>query len=166
MYIHIQHNIKESKRDLEFSVGEHKDYYSFGMILAFRNTLPPPSIVGTLLIRLYDVTSPKTDSNHVKEKLSQNLVHFTCVPNKITHPSIIDPRISIVSTKNARTQQTKPVTYRCREEFQPRSYCETPLTEMPRNRGIGRVKLIALGVITKNVRSHLHLPWHGVHIQK
>ena len=34
--MHIQHNIKESKRDLEFPVGEHEDYYSFGKILAFR----------------------------------------------------------------------------------------------------------------------------------
>lgn len=77
--------------------------------MAFRNTLPPPSAVGTFLIRLHDITSQKTDSIHVKEKytlasVSQNLVHFACVPNKITQPFIIDPRISIVSTKNARTQ--------------------------------------------------------------
>jgi hypothetical protein len=41
--IHIQHNIKESKRDLEFSVGEHEDYYYFGKILTFRKDIPPPS---------------------------------------------------------------------------------------------------------------------------
>jgi hypothetical protein len=60
VHIHIQHSIKESKRDLEFSVGEHEDYYPFGKILTFRKNLPPPSIVGTFLIRLYDLTSKKT----------------------------------------------------------------------------------------------------------
>jgi hypothetical protein len=58
--IHIQHDIKESKRALEFSVGEHEDYYSFGKIMTFRKDLPPPSTVGTFLIRLYDVRSQKT----------------------------------------------------------------------------------------------------------
>jgi hypothetical protein len=94
--IHIQHNIKESKRDLEFSVGEHEYYYSFGKIMTLRKDR---WYLSYKAIRRYNLE----DSTHVIEQytltsINQNLVHFTCIPNKIiTHPlSILAYRLFLL----------------------------------------------------------------------